>query len=356
MNSDDTFNIYWYLTYKCNLQCRHCWISSSPDITTEKELSLNHIKNILNQIQEITPNSHVIFSGGEPLLRKDFLNIIYETNKRDIRLSIESNGLLINNDLINEINHINNKINFGISLDGGIAEHHDNIRGKGTFFKTIDKIMILKKYNTPFSIQCVINKENKDSISNLIDLCKELKPNYLTFAFLHPLGRALDNLDDLNLEREDFLFALDSILEYDVHQTDLKINIKTPPALIPPKYIFKFKTNSNIKLITNCDFPKIGITPNGNVTLCSLTKDKLFYGNLKEESLENIIEKNNFKKIRSDYYAANLNGICKECVFRQKCKGSCRSMAYYCFDSLNESHPFCMTLEENGDFPSIYKK
>lgn len=350
--------IYWYLTERCNLQCKHCWVSASPDSKLKEELSLEEIVKILDQCVDLGLN-RLIFSGGEPLVRKDILSIMREVIKRKLFFSIETNGLLIEEELIEIFLNTTRSYRpqFAISLDGGSAKHHDYLRGNGTFARTLKKLEILRDNDLSFSLQCVINQMNIDTVFSIIQIAERLNVKSLTFAFLHPVGRAVDNSNNLNLDRQSFLQAVKNIIDASSDSNQFPIDIKIPPAILPPEYLVQMQTKANLNIISNCLFPNLGITADGKVTLCSLTKDLLVYGDLRINSLKETIEKARFKEIHQAYISGEkLEGVCAECRFKYSCKGSCRSLAYHEFGSLHAAHPFCAKLEMEGNFPELYKQ
>ena len=349
------YNIYWYLTYKCNLSCKHCWINCSPNYE-EKILSTERLIQIAKQISSLPYKPHVILSGGEPLLCKDLYKIINILTSFDITTGIESNGLLLNQDFLDSLSkESKDRLSLAISLDGGTSLFHDRIRGNGTFEKTLYNLKNLKQIRIPFDLQCVVNAQNVYSLPKLITLAENLNVENLTLAFLHPLGRAKSEMNDLVMKKKDFDKFFKLVIEYGINKK-MTITLKAPPALIPANYLLKFQQAKNINIVTNCDFPKIGITPSGDVTLCSLVKEKLTFGNVFNQDLTDIIIKNNLSQIRTDYLKANLDGICSNCVFKERCKGSCRSYAYFTTDSFFKSHPVCSQLAEDGLFPEYYMK
>ncbi len=355
VSGDFRYNIYWYLTYKCNLSCKHCWINCSPNYE-EGILSTEKLLQIAEQISNLPYKPHVILSGGEPFLCEDLYKIINNLTSFGIATGIESNGLLLEEAFLKRLSKESKEtVSFAISLDGGSSSFHNMIRGNGTFEKTLKNFERLNRNMIRFDLQCVVNSKNVYSLPELITLAETLKIKNLTLAFLHPVGRAKSEMNDMMMEKDDFNELFELIREHGINKK-IEIMLKTPPAIIPANYLLRFQKAKNIKIVTNCDFPKIGITPSGNVTLCSLVKEKLTFGNLFEQNLAEIIRDNNFEQIRKDYLKADLEGICSNCIFQEKCKGSCRSYAYFSTGSLFKSHPVCSQLAEEGLFPEYYMK
>ena len=146
----------WEITLKCNSLCIHCGSRAgsarSDELNTEEALEL--VKDLHS-----CGYKGVALMGGEPLIREDWFEIAKEVKKYKMDLSIVTNGL-------NLVKHIQKlkKLDVdcvSLSLDGGIPETHDYLRGiKGAYDKTINAMKILKKEKLPVSIITAINKKN----------------------------------------------------------------------------------------------------------------------------------------------------------------------------------------------------
>lgn len=133
--------VYIAITNRCNLNCIHCTAKSNIDeIDT---LSLKEIYAIIDQICDVNPRI-INITGGEPLIRKDILQILnYIRNKYSGYIVLSTNGILINKNNIDFI--ISNVDEVSISLDGYNQESVEKIRGKGVYTKVIDTIELLHK-------------------------------------------------------------------------------------------------------------------------------------------------------------------------------------------------------------------
>jgi len=169
-------HVYFSLTSRCNLRCRMCDIFKYPS-RPEDELSASKIKDIILQIKEMGIK-HLIFSGGEPFLRKDFFEILEFAAANSIEnIDIITNGLFLDDYAVQKLlktrlNHIT------VSLDG-LRETNDKIRGNGVFEKVegnIDKLKYYKsKYGLSFptlGINFTIMDCNIDEILPMVEFVK----------------------------------------------------------------------------------------------------------------------------------------------------------------------------------------
>ena len=120
----------------------------------------------------------IAFSGGEPLVRKDILELTKYAYEKGIYVAIATNATLITKEKAKEMKEANVKF-VQISLDGASAEMHDNFRGiKGVYEKTIQGIKNCVEENFFVNIAATATKYNYKEIPNIIDLCEKLNVNW----------------------------------------------------------------------------------------------------------------------------------------------------------------------------------
>ncbi len=181
-------------TYRCNLNCEHCNLTSRNK--KADELSLNEISNIFSR-SSLLRNIEISISGGEPFLREDIVEIIKIILSKNNTVSINTNGTL--NERIKEL--INapidlSKIGISFSLDG-IGDVHDSIRGKGVFERLIESINLLKRKKIKFSCGSVIQKNNIEHLNFIYDYCKT-NDIPLTFSPMIWFGQFVYTEDQVN--------------------------------------------------------------------------------------------------------------------------------------------------------------
>lgn len=160
------------LTNRCNEKCVHCYHPFEQYDYT-KEMTTNDIKNLIDMVYELGVFS-ITLSGGECLLRKDFFEILKYISEKNLLTTIYTNGMLINDDFAKKIKDYRVEI-VSISLYGDSAEIHDGVtRIKGSFDKTIAGINVLKKYNIPFELKCVLLANNIHRINEIKVLSQKL--------------------------------------------------------------------------------------------------------------------------------------------------------------------------------------
>lgn len=168
------------ITNRCTLRCKHCFVyrEGNPNIPSEKnELSTEMMIKEIKKLKRMYGIISMVWMGGEPLLRKDILEIGVKLFPRNV---ITTNGTL---PLIN----LGSKTKWVISLDGP-EELNDEIRGKGSFKRVLSNLNNLPAdFTGDLQCQCVITKKNQDHFEELIDILQERTPiRGMSFSFYVP--------------------------------------------------------------------------------------------------------------------------------------------------------------------------
>ena len=154
------------LTYNCNLRCKMCpfWKRSAQESSTEQE------KQILKQIYH-SGTCSVAFEGGEPLLRKDLVEILAFSRSLPLHTNLITNGTLLESRIDEIAQYINGALY--VSLDG-MEKTHDTIRGVNGCFKKAVKGITASKAKVSVTINTTIMADNIHEIEDLVKLAKEL--------------------------------------------------------------------------------------------------------------------------------------------------------------------------------------
>lgn len=152
------------LTYRCNLKCVHCYVKGSEK--KEKELTTRQWKKIIDDIRK-AGCLFLNLSGGEPLVRKDFLEIYSYAKKNGFIVSVFSNGLFFDREVIN---HMKKSPPYAveITLNGITEETYEAItKTKGAFSKVVKNIHNLKQAGIKVIVKTNFMRQNKDEILSI---------------------------------------------------------------------------------------------------------------------------------------------------------------------------------------------
>lgn len=159
--------VVYSVTKLCNLKCFYCFADSSPkqyadELTTEQALSVID-QCVENNVLEIR------FSGGEPLMRKDFFTILEYTHEKEIRSIVESNGTLVTKKAARRLKELGAAV-VGVSMDGGTPETHEQSRGvKGCFKRSLSGIETLTEEGLILRINYRVTMENLEELPHLLE-------------------------------------------------------------------------------------------------------------------------------------------------------------------------------------------
>jgi mycofactocin radical SAM maturase len=184
----------WELTYACNLQCVHCLSSSGQ--RDERELTTAEAKAVLDQLRELQV-FYINIGGGEPMVRRDFFELVEYSVASGIGVKFSTNGAFIDEEKARRLAAMD-YLDIQISLDGVDAATNDAVRGAGSYDMAIRAMDNLAAANFgPFKISVVVTRHN---VSQL-DEFKALADKYgaqLRITRLRPSGRGVDSWDDLH--------------------------------------------------------------------------------------------------------------------------------------------------------------
>ncbi|MFA7115123.1 MAG: radical SAM protein [Candidatus Omnitrophota bacterium] len=152
--------VLFEITYKCNFNCVHCYNVKN---NKRKEIKTDEVKQILKQLAR-AGCFHVGFTGGEPLLREDIFEILEFTKSLGLRITILTNGYLIDKKTADKISKLGVNLNkVDISFLGANKETFENITRKpGSFAKVKNAIKLLRSRNVEVMIKPTLMKQNKD--------------------------------------------------------------------------------------------------------------------------------------------------------------------------------------------------
>ena len=340
--------IIWNFTNRCNLACHHCYSYADPN--SEDFLSTEFILNSIPELKK-AGIKFVIFSGGEPLIRRDIFIISEAMREAGIMTYLSTNGLYINEKNVDKIIQTFNYI--GISIDG-IEEIHDRFRGlKGAYQKSLDAIALIQKHGGNAGIRFTLTNETKQSFYSIFELAENIGINKIYISHLVYSGRGLDNLkiDISKDERRKFVeFIIDKAFQYIEQGLDIDIvtgNMEMDAILLLEKLKVKYPElkPEMIKLLQKWGGNSAG-QKLGNIDWMGRVKPDPFFpfyiGNMLERPFSEIwLDENNEILNRLRNSPRELGGSCKDCACLDICNGGSRSRAYAIHGDLWAEDPSC---------------
>lgn len=295
-----------YITNACNLKCKHCFMLSGNKL--ENELTLGAWMKVLTSFKE-NGGEFVTFSGGEPLMFKNFPQIISHAHDLGLKSTVLSNGLLWSDKLIHELAPFIDEIQF--SLDGVDEETNSVVRGSGHFEKVVDTIVKFANAGVKTSVATTftydnLNENTQTRYKNLVDLIKEKTFGKDVFFKLSKKLLPGRNVNFTAEENEKYSAIIKNIEKHVDENADYD----------------NFLAGHTANLVAiNCGLGGISISSDGNVYFCNRINEMEIFGNVTEEPMSFFMEKG--KEI---HLATSVDNVipCKDCELRYICDGGCR--------------------------------
>jgi AdoMet-dependent heme synthase len=342
---DRPYVVSWNLTYRCNLACEHCYLDAGPkpEVGTENfadrsELNTEECFKVIDQIATFAPESMTILTGGEPLLRRDILDIVRRAAERELWVVVGTNGVKITENVALRLKEAGAR-GLSISLDALDADRHDGFRKvRGAWRNTVEGAEILNRTGLPFIVQTTAGSHNAGELEAIADFAYErLNAKVWNLYFLVPTGRGQFVSDIAPEEYDDVLASLFRI--QGKYKGRMLVNAKCAPHYI--KTVLE-NGGSQIRTYSNgaggcpAGTHYMGIRPNGDVTPCPYLP--VFAGNLRSASLSDLWNSSElFTDIRE---RASLGGRCGDCEMNSHC-GGCRARAFGMTGDLMAEDPLC---------------
>ncbi|EOL45187.1 radical SAM/SPASM domain-containing protein [Enterococcus caccae] len=354
------------VTNRCNLNCDYCSAESGPFASKKGELTIQKLSELFQEMDKIKV-PRVALTGGEPFIREDIIEILYEFDKYNFTKVLNTNGNLIRDKQALALSKLNLD-RICVTLDGSNPEVHDSSRGKGSFKKAIEGIRQLQKYNLPVSTLFTLGKHNVNDLINTIKLNDKLNINFMSVMVICPTGRANDG--SVLADKENWYPVFLELSER-IKNKEFKVNFKIVPPnesdifwthYFPLEYynrldllqvwgveLESYKNRVDRDISCQAGIKACSISHKGDVYGCDLMNgiDELVAGNINESNLMEIWNNSSvFRKFREMNFN-DLSGKCSICPHTW-CGGGCRCSALELDGSLlgSDSSCFYKPMEE----------
>ena len=388
--------VSWNLTYRCNLACEHCYLDAGPkplvgteNFADRSELGTEECFRVIDEIAAFAPECLTILTGGEPLLRRDILEIVRRAADRELWVVVGTNGVRITENLAGRLAAAGAR-GLSLSLDALDPDRHDRFRNvRGAWRNTVEGAEILTRTGLPFIVQTTAGSHNIDELEAIADFAHDrLAAKVWNLYFLVPTGRGQFVSDITPAQYDEVLASLYRIQrKYDRR---MLVNAKCAPHYI--KTVLEsasglregpegnpaerdpraqasgggaaledaaVQTDSISTDAGSAAAPSwpgsspirtysggaggcpagthyMGIRPNGDVTPCPYLP--VFAGTLRSASLADLWTTSElFTGIRR---RTSLGGRCGECEMNAQC-GGCRARAFGMTGNLMAEDPLC---------------
>jgi radical SAM protein with 4Fe4S-binding SPASM domain len=354
--------VSYAVTKACNLRCLHCHVSANDAM--KDELNLQEAMRAIDEMAALGTQA-LIFSGGEPMLRKEFvLTLAEHCVDAGIIPAMLTNGVLINHQTAMELKDAG-IMALGIPIDSVIPECHDQLRNvPGTFAKAVKAVQACIDIDLEVVITTMALKDTFDEIPRRIDFLADLGVEQVAVYDLVPVGRGKDVMDQAmtQTQRESLIRYLQQTQETRDMVFTMSGGIPLYPEIVLEMHRFNDTKPRDLLLKEFWIHNPVGchagifyfsLRPNGDVYPCTFLP--VTAGNIREQSLTSIwCNSGILNELRE---RSLLKGQCGRCEYRGTC-GGCRGRAYACSGDYLETDPVCLRdlmMRENV-FPQTVKR
>ncbi|MFM9138647.1 MAG: mycofactocin radical SAM maturase [Actinomycetota bacterium] len=318
----------WELTYACNLQCVHCL--SSSGMRDPRELTTEQAKAVLDELRDMQV-FYINIGGGEPMVRRDFFEILEHAQRCNIGVKFSTNGAFISAESARRLAAMN-YLDIQISLDGADRETNDRVRGDGSYDTAIEAMEHLRAANFgPFKISVVMTRHN---VSQLDDF-KALANSYgaqLRITRLRPAGRGADTWNELHPTNDQQRIIYDWLIHHGEN------------VLTGDSFFHLNAFGESLPGLNLCGAGRVVclIDPLGDVYACPF----VIHDEFKAGS---VLDDGGFKAVwtSSELFTSlrepESPGACASCGSYDSCQGGCMAAKFFTGLPLDGPDPECVT-------------
>jgi AdoMet-dependent heme synthase len=330
----------WEVTSACNLRCIHCHVTA--DKPAPDELNTDDAKRFIDDIARVDEFRMLVYTGGEPLVRKDIFELMHHAKNVGLINVIATNGTLITDEVAFRLKE-EGLATAAVSLDSYRDEIHDYVRNKeNTYDLAMRGIRALKKAGIPLQINATAMQYNFGDLDELLELVDGLGSGIMLMYQLVPVGRG-DAIRDATLS----INENERLLKF-LSKKQKEISTIVEPVAGPQywPYLMEQKGLKNglwmrlaKQVFHGCAAGRgfVYIKANGDVWPCPFVE--VSAGNVRQRPFYSIWQDSDvFMKLRNR--ENTLTGRCGQCSYRTIC-GGCRGRAMACSGDYLAEDPSC---------------
>ena len=329
-------SIFWEITAECNLRCRHCNVSADRKLIGE--LSYQACLGLIQEWSQMGVRE-ITFSGGEPLLHENFLQLVHAVTRAGMHASLATNGTMITPAVAKELSRFN--VSVQVSVDGSCAEIHEKLRGrKNSYKKTMRGVDELLKNGIDVTIGTVVTKLNVEDIPAILELAQRHEVNHFRLIPFIPCGRG-SQAKELELspgEMKEVTMNLSrqrKSLAFEIAPMEFEHTLCSPPTdKIDPS-----RPSECGGAIHYCT-----VTPIGEVLPCHYFEG-VETDNVKQKSFRDIWRESRFLNYFRSMQIRDITGYCQQCDWLAACRGGCKA-ANFSQGALFHSNRHCWIADE----------
>lgn len=315
----------WELTYACNLACTHCLSSSGR--RDPNELTTNEAKSLIDEIADMQI-FYINVGGGEPMIRRDFFEIIEYAVARRVGVKFSTNGTRIDKVAARRLASID-YLDVQISIDGADSKTSDRVRGAGSYDSARRAMDNLKDAEFgSFKISVVMTRESVEQLDELESLAATYGAE-LRLTRLRPSGRGVEVWDSLHPTLAQGRLLYQWLRE-------------RPHVLTGDSFFHLSALGPPLEGLNLCGAGRVVclIDPIGDVYACPFViHDNFLAGNVRQRGFGSVWRDSElFATLR----APGNEGACSSCGSYDACRGGCMAAKFFTGLEMTDPDPECV--------------
>ena len=325
----------WEMTLRCNMNCMHC--GSKAGTAREKELSTEECLNIADQLIGMGCE-FITLIGGEIFLKKDWEKIARRFVDNGVYTNIITNAYNLGDEQYRQLEESGIR-QVGISVDGMEAVHNKIRRNPNSFENVLSTMDKLREKGYSIAAITTLSDLNFDCLDEMYDLFLDKDVKIWQLQIVSPMGNARNN--------REVLLSCEKVPQ--ITRFIKEKNAENKMKLVAGDNIGYFDENENyIRGDEGCfsgckaGMYVVGLDSIGRVRGCeSLQADEFIEGSLRQNTLEEIWNRDGAFSYNRDFSKDKLAGKCSSCDKAYLCKGGCRQLSNFTSGNKYESLYCC---------------
>ena len=296
-----------YLTNACNLRCPHCFMKAGKRLANE--LTTDEWVSVLRDFKECG-GTDVTLTGGEPTMHPGFRTIVESAHGIGLQLTVLTNGILWNDELIDELSPCMAEVQ--ISIDGVDDASNAKIRKAGTFETLVRNVIRFSRNGVRVSVATTFTNDNIDAAEHYAELVNRINEETDKKVIFKLTKKILPGRDTHYSEEENKTY------EEKIRQVEELTDANA-------KYEAFMEGHTPNLVSTNCGFGGLSVAADGEVYFCNRVLEIVSQGNVREHPLSYFLELG--EQAHEETGIAHVEP-CRRCAIRNVCGGGCRIDEY----------------------------
>jgi radical SAM protein with 4Fe4S-binding SPASM domain len=335
--------LQWHVTERCNLRCAHCY----QDSYVRNELNFKQLIDILQQYTSLLDifsqrlsrpvRGHINITGGEPFIRKDFLDLLEEfAQQRDLfSFAILTNASFIDETIAKHLQQLKPRY-VQISIEG-TEKTHDAIRGKGNFKQTLAGLTQLRKVGIYTVISFTAHRRNYQEFPAVAKIARQYKANRVWSDRLIPHGSGANEYILTPAETQDFFQLM-----HDAQQSAQKSWFNRTTQVATHRAL-QFLISGGKPYHCTAGESFLTIQSNGDVLPCR--RMPIVIGNILQTPLLKLYDNSDlFQQLRDPEL---ISQGCEDCFYQKLCRGGLKCLSYAVTGNPFQADPNCWKAKKH---------